>query len=225
MEKKRDQNKWRQLSYVSCVGDKLNIDLDNDFFGSMGKIEKAHWNYIDNYCSSNTFYPRLSFYQFMEEIFKYKNLFAVIPYIKDYGRLYDKYKKSMPTAGALIIYRDPHHASRERDQILLVNITGSQLYTLPKGKQDPGDLTLEETAAREVKEETGLDISDIICYSDYYNVHKTRFYIVETDELITQFQNYNKNEIAHHKWFSFEYVLANPAKFSKQVRSAVKLLL
>lgn len=84
---------------------------------------------------------------------------------------------------------------------------------------------IKAPAVGKVKEETGLDIGDIISSSTICNIQRTQFYIVEADELIPSFTGYNHNEIADIKWFEFSQIMQTPKKFSKQVRAAAQYLL
>ena len=56
------------------------------------------------------------------------------------------------SAGGIVFRR-----SEEGIEIVLVGRTAERLWALPKGTPDPGE-TLEETALREVREETGLEV-------------------------------------------------------------------
>ena len=47
--------------------------------------------------------------------------------------------------------------AEEGIEIVLVGRTAERLWALPKGTPDPGE-TIEETALREVREETGLEV-------------------------------------------------------------------
>lgn len=56
------------------------------------------------------------------------------------------------SAGGIVFRR-----AEEGIEIVLVGRTSERLWALPKGTPDPGE-TLEETALREVREETGLEV-------------------------------------------------------------------
>ena len=65
-------------------------------------------------------------------------------------------------AGGLVrLGRPARNSANERAPVLLVHRPKYDDWSFPKGKADPGE-TVEQTALREVREETGLDCK-IIC--------------------------------------------------------------
>lgn len=209
----------RQCSFMSELncGIKSSCDLDFSkakFNDTMHEVEKAHWDYLDRVAKKYRA-PRLGFYAFMEEFFRFHGKTDEIPNVKAYFKQYDKHKKSLPTAGVLIIHEN---------SLLLVKVVGSGVYSLPKGKSNAGE-TLEETAVREVLEETGIDLRGVVDdRTANVNVHKTKLFIVETDEEIKKFSGYNSNEIIDIKWFNFSQIDSNPDLFSKQVKATLTKL-
>lgn len=98
-----------------------------------------------------------------------------------------------------IIYRR-HHGNTE---ILLARHLKSGHWSFPKGHMEPGE-TEEETALREIKEETGLDVlldtsfRETVTYSPKRNTKKTVVYFVgiaTSHELVPQ-----QEEIAELRW-------------------------
>jgi 8-oxo-dGTP pyrophosphatase MutT (NUDIX family) len=91
--------------------------------------------------------------------------------------------RSAVSAGGIVFRR-----AAEGVEIVLVGRTGERLWALPKGTPDPGE-TLEETALREVREETGLEtrILDTVGQVEYWytapdgeRINKTvHFYLME----------------------------------------------
>lgn len=93
-----------------------------------------------------------------------------------------------------------HHGNTE---ILLVRHIKSGYWSFPKGHMEEGE-TEEETARREIKEETGLDVlldtgfRETVTFSPKRNTKKTVVYFVgmaTSHELIPQ-----KEEISELKW-------------------------
>ena len=98
-----------------------------------------------------------------------------------------------------IVYRK-HHGNTE---ILLVRHVKSGYWSFPKGHFEEGE-TEEETARREIKEETGLDVlldtgfRETVTFSPKRNTKKTVVYFVgmaTSHELIPQ-----QEEISELRW-------------------------
>ncbi|MCM1297992.1 MAG: NUDIX domain-containing protein [Firmicutes bacterium] len=98
-----------------------------------------------------------------------------------------------------IVYRK-YHGNTE---ILLIKSVKSGHWSFPKGHMEEGE-TEEETAKREIKEETGLDalldtgFRETVTYSPKRNTKKTVVYFVgmaASHDLIPQ-----QDEIAELKW-------------------------
>ena len=80
------------------------------------------------------------------------------------------------------------------------------------------------TAIREVKEETGLNFTNLIDENKFKIIMKTKFYIVKIDEKYNNFNDYNKNEIVSIKWFDIGYIKLHPKEFSKQTNILIENL-
>lgn len=102
-----------------------------------------------------------------------------------------------------IVYRK-HHGNTE---ILLVRHLRSGHWSFPKGHMEAGE-TEEDTARREIKEETGLDVlldtgfRETVNYSPKKNTKKTVVYfvgMVASHELIPQ-----QDEISELRWLEIE---------------------
>ncbi len=69
----------------------------------------------------------------------------------------------------------------KQGQLLLCHVTGTDLWDIPKGMQNPGESTLE-TAIRELREETGLvfgeDVFEEIGGFDYQKTKRLHLYRV-----------------------------------------------
>lgn len=202
-----------ELCAIHLPGD-LDFSSTEEINTTMQEIELAHWDYLDRMTKRYRL-PRLGFTAFMEKLLDYHNRGEEIPNIRTYLKQYSKFKKSRPTAGAIILHEN---------EILLVRVVGTRVYSLPKGKAEP-DETVEQTAIREVQEETGLDLSNVICPESLsFVIGKTRLFVIEADERISHFDGYNRNEIVDIKWFGLSYVSHNEHRFSKQVLCAVSKL-
>lgn len=67
-------------------------------------------------------------------------------------------------------------------QVLLILHKEGRHWGFPKGKRDPGE-TLQQTAVRELKEETGLDISEFLLFeplTEHYRFRRKGEIIAKT---------------------------------------------
>lgn len=204
--------KYNKSVYIEESGlDKLDFTIDR--MELMTNIEIGFWKYIDNICPKYGL-PLITHYCFMYMIFNHYSIDTSL--IKQYCNEYNKYKKSIPTAGAIILYND---------NILLVRITGAKVYSLPKGKKID-DESIYDTACREVKEETSLDLKPILLLSDKcISIMKTKLYVVKLDALPHLTDDYNSNEIQEVKWFPIDSIIEDTLSlFSKQVKKSIDFL-
>lgn len=198
--------------------EQLDLALDHweqpSFIKNMIALEHIYWKYLDEYNEVDRLqYPYMSFHTFIEQVSTCSN-------IKDALRHYNRYKKSLNTAGIIFYYKDNDHPNEI--YFVVVKINRAPIYSMPKGKQDFKE-TIVETASREFKEETGIDLSEYISNTTpRCSILKTIFFIVESDSIFHI--NYQSNEIKNVKWVSCTEVLNNPEVYSKQVFLTAKSL-
>jgi 8-oxo-dGTP pyrophosphatase MutT (NUDIX family) len=138
-------------SYTRMI--EFNINDYESAMNTLRKVEKTYWQY----CCSIPHYPKLTFskyFRYVCEIFKEEWNYNKYIALKTQ---YNCYKKSIPTAGAMIHYHENNNI-----YMLLVRNNRARVFSLPKGKQEKKEETIKEVAIREVLEETGLDISSYI---------------------------------------------------------------
>jgi 8-oxo-dGTP pyrophosphatase MutT (NUDIX family) len=200
------------LSYIDtkfiCIFNNEKLDFKYNLTKNMQLCEYAHWYYLDELVNKHNL-QKINFYTFLTTIFLNKKMNAEINKISLYNSIYNRYKKKIPTAGCIILCNN---------NICLVKIRHSNKFGLPKGKKN-GFETIYETAIREVKEETGIDIEPyIIDKKNYIEVLKTKLYIVNYPTLNNEFNNYDVREIEEVKWFDFNYIMNNKKLFTNQVK-------
>lgn len=138
----------------------INIDFNlSDYENTMQtlrKVEKTYWQY----CCHVPQYPKITFSQYFRHVcylfgkeWNYENYVMI-------KSQYNYYKKSIPTAGAMI-----HYHENNTIYLLLVKNNRAKVFSLPKGKQEKNE-NVKQTAIREVMEETGIDISEYINSND-----------------------------------------------------------
>ncbi|XP_030372380.1 mRNA-decapping enzyme subunit 2 [Scaptodrosophila lebanonensis] len=180
------------------------------------QIELAHWFYLDFFCAPASEeaekgaqsmavqrkLPVVGIKQFAMQLFQH------IPFLnKHFGTIHQileewkNYKLSVPTYGAILVSEDLNFC------LLVQSYFARNSWGFPKGKinehEDPA-----HCATREVYEETGYDITDIIDANDYIeafiNYQYTRLYIVRNIPLNTQFAPRTRNEIKCCDWFRID---------------------
>ena len=109
------------------------------------------------------------------------------------------YEKS---CGGIIFYN-----GKQNTKILLVKNTNGKYWSFPKGHIEQGE-TEKETAAREIKEETGLDVDikkDFREVSDYCPFGKIRKHVVFfLAQAFTDDVKIQEEEIAEYIWVDFQ---------------------
>jgi hypothetical protein len=150
------------------------------FETSMKTIEEAYWYYMDVLVPKGS--KRMTFSEYVSGV-------NGIGEGESYGicKRWDKYKKSIPTAG--VIMWDPYVKS-----MLMVRINGSDIWSMPKGKAEKGE-RIDETAVREFQEETGLELD--VTLREKVTIMRTVFYYVESE---VREIKYKTNEIAEVGW-------------------------
>merc|ERR550519_2577592 len=161
----------------------------------MFKVEEAHWFYIDFYVMGEPErrLARGTMREFAEHMFRH------VPPLQPHAGKVDEimqtwreYKIAVPTFGAIIL-------NTYLDKVLLVQgFWAKASWGFPKGKvneEEPAHLC----AAREVMEETGFDISDIMSEEDYIesviNDQTVRLYMIPGVSESTKFQTNTRCEI------------------------------
>jgi len=160
------------IRFIICCPEEEHESFERLFF----QIEEAHWFYMDEYRQKNPKLPSLSFKQFAQIIF------ASCPLLQPYKDLVQKYrsdwvqyKTSVPVCGAIILNQKMNRA------LLVRGIGSNSSWSFPRGKINKDEPT-SSCAIREVLEETGLDITNLIKESEFlemtFNEQKVKLYLV-----------------------------------------------
>ncbi|XP_072272188.1 m7GpppN-mRNA hydrolase isoform X2 [Pyxicephalus adspersus] len=166
------------------------------------QIELAHWFYLD-FCMQNfPGLPQCGIRDFAKAVFQHCPF--LLPNGEDVQRVLDEwkeYKMGVPTYGAIIL--DETH-----ENVLLVQgYLAKSGWGFPKGKVNKEEAP-HDCAAREVFEETGFDIKDRMCNTDYIelkiNDQLARLYIIPGVPKDTKFNPKTRKEIRNIEWFPIE---------------------
>ncbi|XP_050537158.1 m7GpppN-mRNA hydrolase [Daktulosphaira vitifoliae] len=170
------------------------------------QIELAHWFYLDFYCGEHNLKP-YGINQFALHMFRH------IPFLRsresqvlDVLKEWREYKRSVPTFGAILLNED-------MTQVLLVQSFWTKTsWGFPKGKVNQDEDPLN-CAVREVYEEIGFDIGNMIKKDDYIetvlNDQINRLYIVPGVSMQTKFIPQTRNEIGSISWFPLDKLPSN----------------
>ena len=134
------------------------------------------------------------------------------------------YEKS---CGGIIFYN-----GKQNTKILLVKNTNGRYWSFPKGHIEQGE-TEKETAAREIKEETGLDVDikrDFREVSDYCPFGKIRKHVVFfLAQAFTDDVKIQEEEISEYIWVDFQQARKvcsydNDLRIIEKAETAIKLI-
>jgi len=167
-------------------------------------MELAFWYYDDSSRKANRSLPKLTMVQFVERMIRrHTSLQATFTgTVENEVKSWQKYKRSVPTFGGIMFNKD-------FTKVLLVKGFHSKKYSFPKGKKNQKELPLD-CAIREVKEETGFDITDMVDKHNYSDNVRTegarccRLYYVPGVPEDTVFQAACADEIDLYKWMEIK---------------------
>ncbi|PIK33896.1 putative m7GpppN-mRNA hydrolase [Apostichopus japonicus] len=182
----------------------LNIPTEesSDMIRAFFQIELAHWFYIDFYRIEHPGLPQLG----IQVSLAFGLLFNHCPSLLDHAKEVDtihaawkEYKKNVPTYGAILI-------DDKMQYILMVQSFLSRTsWGFPKGKVNK-DEKPHQCAIREVKEETGFDISQLLDANNFIeltiNEGLSRLYVVPNVPMDTDFRPMTRGEIKDIRWFN-----------------------
>lgn len=184
------------------------------------QIELAHWFYLDFYCTEEN--PKLrscGMKEFATHIFQHiPFLKAHVAHIDSILEQWREYKQNVPTFGAIVLNED-------LTKVLLVqSYWAKSSWGFPKGKVNE-DEDPSHCAVREVLEETGFDISNLIDKNEYIesiiNDQLVRLYIISGVQKDTKFQPKTRKEIKNVEWFALTDLPNNKKDMTPKVKIGV----
>lgn len=164
------------------------------------QIELAHWFYLDFYVTDENRLKPCGIREFTRVVFNH------IPFLREHAEKADvifeewrTYKMAVPTFGAILL-------DIELDNVLLVQgFWAKASWGFPKGKVNAEEEP-HVCAAREVMEETGFDISQLINKEEFLehtiSDQVVRLYIIAGVPKDYKFKPKTRNEIKSVQWFS-----------------------
>jgi len=203
------------IRFILCCPEEEHESFERLFF----QIEEAHWFYLDFYREKHPKLPALNFKQFAEIIFndcpllqRYKHL------VHEIRSTWVQYKTSVPVCGAIVLNRAMNHA------LLVKGIGSGASWSFPRGKINQ-DEPYTSCAIREVREETGLDISRLIREPDFIEmvVHEqtVKLFIVVLDcheSELPPFVPQTRGEIGEIRWLHLDEDILHPSADKKKRR-------
>ena len=184
---------------------------------ALAALETAYWDYVDNHVQRQPYrYPYVKLQTYCAEVLSVHGIECsdVDAKLKRFAR----YKKTIPTAGVVM-----HHVDLSGDVwFVVVQNNGAKLWSMPKGKVEAYDADLASTACREFREETGLDVSDVLDPGTAHKVMRTTFFTVASD-CMPSVRRHRTREILRVKWVKARDV--HGSGFSKQAVAVAAWLL
>lgn len=192
----------------------------------MQAMEKAWWCYMDvHYDANPDKLPKMTFQYAVKKLMdnikaNYPKSLAKFPEL-NVNKMYVEYKRYMvltPSNGCIILSRDLNHC-------IVVKSFNKNLWNFPKGKMNPGE-TEGQCAIREVYEEIGLDVSELIDTSNFIE-HVSKegkriklFIIPYVDKNTTVLKCNTQKEIGDIKWipiYSIPFHWHKVSKFNRHI--------
>ncbi|KAL0322339.1 UNVERIFIED_CONTAM: decapping enzyme subunit [Sesamum calycinum] len=160
-------------------------------------VEYAHWFYEDNSVEKNPSLKSLTLKEFTSLLFN--NCDVLKPYvahIDDIFKDFTSYKVRVPVTGAIIL-------DETYERCLLVKGWKGTSWSFPRGKKNK-DEEDHNCAIREVLEETGFDVSELLHKDDniemIFGQQRVKLYIIAGVKDDTPFAPLTKKEISEIAW-------------------------
>ncbi|KAL6527115.1 mRNA-decapping enzyme subunit 2 [Orobanche gracilis] len=175
-------------------------------------VEYAHWFYEDNSVEKNPSLKSLTLKEFTTLLFN--NCDVLKPYvahINDIFKDFTSYKVRVPVTGAIIL-------DETYERCLLVKGWKGSSWSFPRGKKSK-DEEDHKCAIREVLEETGFDVSNLLNKDNHiemiFGQQRVRLYIIAGVKDGTFFAPQTKKEISEIAWQRLDEFPANDDVISR----------
>uniref|UniRef100_A0A1B6MNL8 m7GpppN-mRNA hydrolase n=1 Tax=Graphocephala atropunctata TaxID=36148 RepID=A0A1B6MNL8_9HEMI len=192
-----------------------------DLIRIMFQVELAHWFYLDFYCTepNQRKLKSCGIKEFTIQIFQHiQALQQYVGQIDEVIATWREYKQAVPTYGAILLDQDLSHV------LLVQSYWAKSSWGFPKGKVNQEE-EAHRCAAREVLEETGFDISNLIDANDYVESlvqeQLVRLYIISGIPRETKFEPKTRNEIKAVEWFPIADLPCSKKDLTPKVKMGV----
>lgn len=178
-------------------------------------VEYAHWFYEDNSVEKNPSLKSLSLKEFTGLLFNScEVLRPYVAHIDDIFKDFTSYKVRVPVTGAIIL-------DETYERCLLVKGWKGTSWSFPRGKKNK-DEEDHACAIREVLEETGFDVSNLLNKDEYiekiFGQQRVRLYVIAGVKDDTAFAPLTKKEISEIAWHRLDELQpANDAVISRSI--------
>ncbi|PSC69393.1 mRNA-decapping enzyme subunit 2 [Micractinium conductrix] len=181
-------------------------------------IEQAWWHYEDHVREKpeNTALKSLTLKEFTGLIFeKVPGLQPFRGSLEEIYAQFNAYKRTVPVRGAIVLTPDMSKC------LLVRGYKKDAGWGFPRGKLSK-DETDAQCAVREVEEETGLDITDLLNKQDFIDAQlgdqDTRLFIVQGVPETTHFAPHVRYEIGAFGWYLVDHL---PASYDESKQAFV----
>ncbi|CAL1374283.1 unnamed protein product [Linum trigynum] len=178
-------------------------------------VEYAHWFYEDNSVENNPSLKSFNLKEFTSLLFNSCDVLRpYVPHIDDIFKDFTSYKVRVPVTGAIIL-------DETYERCLLVKGWKGTSWSFPRGKKNK-DEEDHACAIREVFEETGFDVSNLLNKDEYieeiFGQQRVRLYIIAGVKDDTTFAPQTKKEISEIAWQRLDELLpANDDVISRSI--------
>ncbi|KAL3865757.1 hypothetical protein ACJMK2_043114 [Sinanodonta woodiana] len=198
--------------FVINIPEEERLDLIRIFF----QIEQAHWFYLDFYCADSPELKTCGIKDFSGQIFKHcPSLSGHAQEVEKIMGDFKSYKMTVPTYGAIMLDPDMKYC------LLVQGFYTKASWGFPKGKINAEE-SPEDCAVREVLEETGFDVKELLKPENYLESQRsdqlTRLYIINGVPLTTKFQPRTRKEIKSLQWFPIDALPAHKKDLTSKMQ-------